>query len=359
MSKYKNDLRILVHRVLPSYLRKNKDDNYLLEVVKLWLEFIDKNYYGEFENLRRALDVDLTTNIIDDKQTLNLFEPVSYGGYTPVIGNKVYGQVIYGGEYIDKPQGSIGTITDYYDVDIEGDGTIKAIDVDLDFGDFFDIDRIVIRDTSNNILFESKISYVYDEKRDFYTNLFINQYGYNFKDILKSEIATTESKQLLVKNIKGINEKKGTDLSFIRFFNSFKPKFFNDNINVRMITNLYYLDNDIIEFTDHEQIDNYVMGIELPANDDEYYIAGVKNDYLRMVPATFVYKLETNLDPDVFRTVIENSIHPAGFKFIYEYLKSWNMTFHGEYMNMTNNLHLDFKTSNLELGLNDYYGVLV
>lgn len=359
MSNYKKDLQILVHRLLPSYLRKKADDNYLMEVVKLWLKYINKHFYNEFRNLRNSLDIDLTTEIIGDSQTVNLYEPKFYDGYDINIGDTVHGQVIYGGEYIDKPQGSIGTITDYYTI-INDDGSkVSAIDIDLSFGDFFSLDRIVVKKPdNNNLFFESKISYVYDEKRDFYTNLFINQYGYNFKDILKSEIATTESKQLLVKYIKNINEKKGTELSFLKFFSSFKPKFFNDNISVRMITNLYYLDGELIEVTDHENIDNYILGLSVPENNDDYYEEGVKNDYLNMIPATFVYKLETNLDPDVFRTVLQNSIHPAGFKFIYEYLVAWNLTFNGSYMNYTTNHHEDFGTNNLDLGLTNHYGVL-
>jgi len=354
----KNDLRILVHRLIPSYLRQKADDNYFVEFVKLWLSFVDKEFYQEFDNMRKSLDIDLANEIVSDKETLYLSNPNPIDGYIPKIGDRVNGQVLYDGVWMDKPQGAVGIITDIYEEGINGDTAI-VFDVDLRFGDFFNINRIVIRDTLGNIVFESRVSQVYDEKRDFYSSLFINQFGYNFKDILKGEIATSESKQLMVKYIKDINEKKGNELAFIRFFNSFKPKFFDDNIMVRMISNLYYYEGELLEFPNHLQIDNYVLGLEVPEYDDEYYEAGVKNEYLKMIPATFVYKLETNLDPKVFRIVLENSIHPAGFKFIYDYMISWNITFNTGSGNHTVNYHNDSKVKNLENGLTDHYGVLV
>lgn len=357
---YKKDLRILVNRLLPSYLLEKTDENYLAEFVKLWLQFIDIHYYTEFQNMKNALDIDKMNDVVDTSESITTKEEVFYDGYSIVIGDKLYGQVLYDGSYIDKPSGAIGTITDYYEFEKDTGSIVNVIDVSLDYGNFFEIDRVVVKDSDGiNLDYEAGVLYTYDEKREFYSNLFINQYGYNFKKILSDEIATTESKQLMVKNIKNINEKKGNELSFIRFFNSFRPKFFDDNINVRMISNLYYLDGELIEFSNHEEVDNYVLGLSVPDDTDDYYEAGVRNDYLNMIPATFIYKLETNLDPEVFREVLEESIHPAGFKFIYEYISAWSIAYITMNSNYAISHHVDSTTSNTDLGLTDHYGVLV
>ena len=270
-------LRIFANKFIPEWIADDAPG--FKKFIEYYLTFLEKHYYIQYQNFLNAMDIDIIGEInTEDKELL-----IENGGFS----------VIPSGEFniIDIATGNKMNVvnalsnTNFY--------------VKVNTADEFSFNQGVKIEGQEEVKNIIKFN---DITQEFYVNLFLQQYGYNLQQLLKEDTLTLKSKSNFAKNIKTININKGTRKSFETFFNSYRTREFGDqNVHLRIIDEVFQ-DVNTGEF----------IAFENPKEGD---------DNPDLIPVPFMYQIETNLDPKAFREVLESSIHPIGFRMIYDFIE--------------------------------------
>lgn len=270
-------LRIFANKFIPEWIADDAPG--FKKFIEYYLTFLEKHYYIQYQNFLNAMDIDIIGEIdTEDKELL-----IEDSGFS----------ILPSGEF--------------YIIDIETGNKMRVVNsisnnnfyVKVNIKDNFSFNQGVKIEGQEEVKNIIKFN---DVTQEFYVNLFLQQYGYNLQQLLREDTLTLKSKSNFAKNIKTINIHKGTRKSFETFFNSYRTREFGDqNVHLRIIDEVFQ-DINTGKF----------IAFENPKEGD---------DNPNLVPVPFMYQIETNLDPKSFREVLENSIHPIGFRMIYDFIE--------------------------------------